>query len=223
VATTAEGLRLRRKIDLVIPEVAGVSRTLVTHPRLADLYPEYLVTCHWVVRATVPLMETALGLARALQEDDPVAAQLAVYLERHCLEEAGEEEWLLADLELVGRDRAEVLARPPSPSVAALVGAQYYWALHFHPLALLGYLAALEGYPPTPELIDEMIAGSGYPREAFSTLAAHAELDPGHREELDRLLDTLDLTPSQSELLGLSAVHSVHTLAAAFGEVLEEA
>ena len=29
----------------------------------------------------------------------------------------------------------------PSPAVAALVGSQYYWLLHHHPVALLGFVA----------------------------------------------------------------------------------
>ena len=43
---------------------------------------------------------------------------------------------------------AREIARPPAPAVAALVGAQYYWVLHHHPVALLGYIGLLEGYPP---------------------------------------------------------------------------
>ena len=81
----------------------------------------------------------------------------------------------------------------PSPSVAGLVGSQYYWIHHYHPVAFLGYVALMEGYPPTPELIDELIERSGHPREAFRTYLEHAELDPGHRDHLDRTLDSLPL------------------------------
>ena len=34
-------------------------------------------------------------------------------------------------------------------TAAALVGAQYYWIRHVHPVALLGYVMLLEGYPPS--------------------------------------------------------------------------
>ena len=77
---------------------------------------------------------------------------------------------------MLGRPRSDVLARPPSPTVAALVGSQYYWIFHFHPVALLGYIAVLEGYPPSMAMIDQLEAGTGYPREAFRTMIAHAEL-----------------------------------------------
>ena len=116
---------------------------------------------------------------------------LADYLRHHITEETGEDEWLLQDLEAVGRDRAAVLAEPPSPVVAGLVGAQYYWVFHYDPIAFLGYLAALEGYPPSQALIDELMARTGYDEGAFRTILAHAERDPGHRDELLELLDRL--------------------------------
>ena len=125
--------------------------------------------------------------------NDPLAAPLARYLEEHVDEELGHDETLLDDLELLGVDRASVLARMPSPAVAALVGSQYYWILHYHPVAFLGYVALMEGYPPTPELIDELIERTGFPRDAFRTYVEHAELDPGHRDHLDRTIDSLPL------------------------------
>lgn len=205
----------------MLPEVVGASWRLVRHPRVAELYPEYLVMCHGVVRATIPLLEAALARARELAPHDAAAAELAAYLGRHVDEERGEDEWLLRDLEATGRDRAEVLARPPSALVAGLVGAQYYWTLHAHPVAILGYLAALEGYPPSQALVDELAAATRFGEEAFRTIAAHAERDPGHRDELLAVLDRLEATPAQSALLGLSALWSARLLARAIAEVTE--
>ena len=215
-----EGARLRAKIELALPELLAASRRLgdpPAHP--ASCYPEYLFATHCVVRASVPLMEAARR--RALELDaDPVSAALAEYLAEHEDEERDHDEWLLDDLEVLGRERAAILARPPSPTVAAAVGAQYYWILHYHPVALLGYIAVLEGYPPSPELVDDLIARTGHPPEAFRTLRAHAELDPGHRQELDELLDRLPLTREQSEAVGLSALASARAMARAFDEIV---
>ena len=213
-----EGARLRAKIELALPELLAASRRVATHPRIRELYPEYLFATHCVVRASVPLMETARR--RALELDrDPVSVALAEYLAEHEDEERDHDEWLLDDLELLGVDRPAILARPPSPTIAAAVGSQYYWILHYHPVALLGYIAVLEGYPPSPELVDDLIARTGHPPEAFRTLRAHAELDPGHRQELDDLLDRLPLTREQSEAVGLSALASAHAMARAFDEI----
>ena len=53
--------RLRGKIALVLPELLAAGRALMDHPRIAELYPEYLFTLHCMTRASVPLMEAALG------------------------------------------------------------------------------------------------------------------------------------------------------------------
>ncbi len=212
---------LRKKIELVLPALEAADRRLRTHPQVADLYPEYLVTAHWIVRGSVPLLEVALERAAALRERDAVADLLAPYLEKHIPEEQGHDEWLLEDLETLGIDRSEVLARPPSATVAALVGAQYYWILHYHPVALLGYIALLEGYPPRRREIEYLMARTGNGPRAFRTLLAHADLDPHHGDELNATLDALPLTTEQRSVLGLSAMNSVRLLARCIEEVIE--
>lgn len=218
--TASASTLLRRKVGLVIGAFVDAGDRLVAHPRVRELYPEYLFTSHCVIRASVPLMETARAVAAA--HGDPVSAALAPYLAHHIPEEMDHDEWLLDDLELIGRARADVLRRPPSPAVASLVGAQYYWIHHFHPVALLGYIELLEGFPPSPALIDRLQAGTGYERAAFRTMIAHAELDPGHSAELDELIDSLPLTREQSAVIGLSALHTVDAYTRAIEELLDE-
>jgi hypothetical protein len=211
--------RLRGTIGLVFARLVGAGDRLVHDPRVRELYPEYLFTTHCVIRASVPLMRTAREQALSLAPGDRVAAELADYLEEHIEEERDHDEWLLDDLESIGAERSAILARPPSPTVASAVGAQYYWVLHYHPVALLGWIGLLEGYPPTPAMIDELVTRTGYAPEAFRTLNAHAELDTHHRDELFELLDRLPLTPEQSTAIGLNAMSSVRLLARALDEV----
>jgi hypothetical protein len=213
-------VRLRRKIALVIGPYAAACTTLVRHPRLRELWPEYLILQHQIIRATVPLTEAAAERARALPEDDPLAAQLVAYLEEHVDEELHHDNELLDDLALLGVDRAAVLDRMPSRAVAALVGCQYYWLHHYDPLTFLGYVAFMEGSPPTPELIETLVERTGYPREAFHTFAEHAELDPGHRDHLNRILDSLPLTPEQEAVLALSATSTATLATRALEETL---
>jgi hypothetical protein len=212
---------LRRKTGLLLPELLAAGRELIDDPRIGALYPEYLFATHCIIRASVPLMEAALGRTESMAGSDPVAARLAEYLRRHIPEEKQHDEWLLDDLEVLGRARSTVLARPPSPTVAGLVGAQYYWIFHYHPVALLGYIALLEGNPPSLALIEDLIARTGYSRRAFRTLIAHAELDPHHRDELDETLDRLPLTREQTTVLGLSAMSSAHMLSRAIDEIAD--
>ena len=195
---------------------------LVEHPCLVELWPEYLILQHQIIRATVPLTEAALARARELGDGDPLAAPLARYLEEHVDEELGHDETLLGDLELLGIDRTTVLAGMPPPAVAGLVGSQYYWIHHYHPVAFLGYVALMEGYPPTPELIDELVERSGHPRAAFRTYVEHAELDPGHRDHLDRTIDSLPLDASHEVALGISAIATAALAARSLEELLAE-
>jgi hypothetical protein len=218
-----EGVRLRQKLDMILAPLVDASRDLVQHPRIREVYPEALFMSHCVIRASVPLMETARDRAVSLSAEDPVAAPLAAYLEEHIPEELHHDEWLLEDLETIGVARGDVLTRVPSPTVAELVGAQYYWIFHYHPVAILGYISLLEGYPPSPQMIEEMRERTGYPDEAFRTLRLHGELDPGHAQELDETLDRLRLTRQQSTVVGLSAMASVQLYTQALDEVLGRA
>jgi hypothetical protein len=220
---TGESARLRRKLEVLLPLLVESGRRLWEHPRIRELYPDYLVTMHGVIRASVPLMERALDRSRELADRDAAAAGLAAYLEHHVDEERGHDDWLLEDLAALGRSREEVLAVPPSSAIAALVGAQYYWIEHYHPVALLGYIGLLEGYPPTIADVAALMERTGYPREAFRTVIRHAELDPLHRDDFDEALDGLPLPPKQSTLVAVSGLYTVRAFTRVFDDMLEQA
>ena len=215
--------RFREQIAHVIGPYSDACTRLVEHPRVAELWPEYLVVQHQIIRATVPLTEAALRQARALPAGDPVAAPLAEYLIDHVGEEHDHDLALLADLELIGLRREEVLPRMPSPAVAALVGSQYYWLLHHHPVTLLGFVGVMEGYPPTPELIETLVTRTQLPRESFSTFLEHGELDPGHRDHLNETLDALPLTREHERAIGISALTTVGLATPVLEELLQRA
>jgi heme oxygenase-like protein len=211
--------RFRRKLELVVGPYAEACTALVLHPRVRELWPEYIVLQHQIIRATVPLTRAALERARNLE--DPLGPPLARYLELHVDEELGHDETLLDDLEPLGLPREEVLERMPSPAVASLVGAQYYWILHHNPVAFLGYVGVMEGYPPTEELVATLMERTGFPREAFRTFSEHGELDPGHRDHLDRTLDALPLTERHEQVVGASAIATVALATRALEELLQ--
>lgn len=218
VASLSHSEVIRAKIALVLPQMMGTAQALWDHPRLAEVYPPFLAVMHGVIRASVPLMQAALERARILAADDPVAAQMVPYLTHHIPEERGHDDWLLDDLRALDMDPAEVVHRPPSPLVAELVGAQYYWIHHYHPVGLLGYIAVIEGYPPKLEAVTDLTLRSGYPKAAFRTFAKHAHLDPRHSDDLDHLLDSLPLQPEHQSVIGLSALRTVYL----FGRLMQE-
>lgn len=211
---------LRAKISLALPALHSAAQQLWRSPVLAQVYPEYLCMLHSTIRATVPLMELALHQARDLANHDPAARGVAAYLEKHIREEQGHDEWVREDLAAIGQDPDEPLRRLPSPAVANLVGAQYYWIRHYHPLCLLGHIAVLEGHPPPRGFAATLAARTGYPQAGFRTLERHAALDVRHRDELMETLDDLPILPALHTALGLSALHTIRSATQAIEETL---
>lgn len=216
---TASSSVLRRKIALALPPLVAAQRRLDQHPDPAAAWLAFLGVGYGSIRASVPLLETARDRARDLSPTDPLAAGLVDYLREHAEEELGHDEWLLQDLQSVGVASAELLSRPPSDAVAALVGAQYYWVLHYHPVCVLGYLMVIEGNPPDRRRLQDLRSRSGLPASAFRTMLEHADLDIGHAAELADLLDRLPLSPNHNEALGLSAISTVAGLTRILNEV----
>jgi hypothetical protein len=209
------------KISLVFPAFGAATRRLWNSPELSAFYPEYLSTMHTIVRSSVPLMRTALDALRTTWWTDPIAPGLTSYSEHHIPEELGHDQWILEDLQALGRNPAVALDRIPSPAVANLVGSQYYWVRHYHPVCLLGHIAIMEGYPPAPVLIDELIRRTGFPRQAFRSLRRHATLDVRHRDDLFHLIDSLPLQLKHTSAMGLSALHTVSSLVTVFEAITE--
>jgi Iron-containing redox enzyme len=156
-------------------------------------------------------MEAALIRARETSPTDRVASGLTKYLEQHLLEETHGEEpggAVLDDLAALGTDATKLISESASSKIACLVGAQYYWIRHSHPVAVLGYLE-LEALHPRTAAVEELIERTGLPREGFRQLLLHAQLDVGHADELHDVIDVLPLDLSHEQLIGLSALHTI--------------
>jgi pyrroloquinoline quinone (PQQ) biosynthesis protein C len=208
------------KIRLAEGRLVSASDLFWTHPDLADILPQFLIQLHRVMQSGISLMRTARDRALSLP-DDPVANQTAAYLEMHIEEEKDHDQWLLSDIESLGIDPTNVLRATPLPAVVSLLGAQYFWMFHMHPVAIFGYLIVLEGYPPLVHQLEQIRQNTGLPATAFRCLKSHAEDDPEHIDTLNRTLDNMPLTPDQSKYLALSAFHTIDAVASILEELLE--
>lgn len=202
--------RLYAKLTCAYPVVSAYAQQIWSSPRIRDLYPIYLGTMHMIVRSAVPLMEAAMTRAMLQISEDPLAASLIKYLKRHIKEEIGHDGWLLEDLKAIGADPDEFLRLIPSPHVAELVGAQYYWLHHHHPVSILGHLAAIECYHPPSGFAERLRALTGYPKEGFRAIARHEVLDVHHKQEIFSLIDRLPLKPDHEKMVGISALHTMN-------------
>jgi hypothetical protein len=205
---------LRYKLDLAGPTLIRAMTALWQSTGLAERYLDYLEVMHAVIRASVPLMqEAALACAELADE---LGAPLGAYFTEHITEELHHDEWLLADLAAAGRDPARVVSDQPSVAVARLVGPQYYWIRHHHPVGLLGYIAVLEGNSPPEWLAASLAERTGLPPAAFRTLHHHAIADLDHSAEFDAALDELPLTAAHQQAIAVSALSTVE----AFTDIL---
>jgi len=210
------GTALRLKIDVATPLLRVAMSTYWRSGDPGTRYIEYLQTMHMVIRASVPLMDLAVSRCAELAPYEPAAVTLRSYLIRHIAEERHHDDWIVDDLRATGFDPTALLAEQPAPVIAALVGSQYYWVNHYHPVCLLGYIAVLEGHAPSSQLSERLRAATGFPAEAFRALDHHADVDDRHAAQLYQLLDGLPLTASQDAAVGVSALHTAASLTELF-------
>jgi len=210
---------IKNRIELFRPALRYSLNKLFKNSHSVEHYQHYLILLHFFVRASVPLMKDALLAVDKLPDNDPFKLDLHNYLSNHVEEELDHDLWLLEDLEYIGVKRERVIKKRPSSHIAAMVGSQYYWIRHHHPLLLLGYIYVLEGEPPTKILLEQLEDKTGLPEEAFRTLKKHGELDPHHTDELDQLLDKLLLTSADIDAICISANKTIAHVVAAFEEL----
>jgi hypothetical protein len=222
LAGLAPSALLQKKIRLVSPHTLSNTPSVLTHPRLREFFADMLFVLYSTIWATVPLMQEALRVSREHSASDPLAAELVPYYETHIAEELHHDEWMLEDMETLGLDRAEILNRIPPSGLAAAVGAQYYWIYHYHPVALLGYFAALETDPVPASVVEAAAAESGLPRDAFRTLFLHSEHDFDHCAELNGLIDRLPLEPRHVKVMSISAMQIAAAYDQAFISILPD-
>lgn len=217
---TVHSQRLRAILEVAQARLRALVRDAWFHPRFDVLYPEFLFAMYGVTMASAPAMRMAARCCEEAVGDGGLNQTLREYYLEHAAEEENHGEWLLADLASLGVARQRVLQRLPYASVAALVGAQYYWMQHVHPVAYLGFIAVVEA-PADVEFLREVSARTGIPPASMSCHVRHAELDPGHLAEFDATLDSLPLTPEQRELITVSAITTIGHLERVFEEILE--
>jgi hypothetical protein len=133
---------------------------------------EHLANCYQLIVASEPLLAQAIGTLR----DDGWEAELKAFFVKHLADEKDHAKWLLEDLDGYTGNLHY--------GVAAMAGMAYYLILHVHPVALLGYMQALEDQPISLEFVEAIERQFG--KKLARTLRLHAEEDPKHAVELEQ-------------------------------------
>ena len=151
-------------------------------------YRAFLTEAYHHVRHTVPLLKACRArLPSRLAWMEPA-------LDEYIEEEAGHDEWILADIAACGGDAEAVRRGSPSPATELMVSYAYDTIERGNPIGFLGMVHVLEGTSVALALLaaDRIQDHLGLPANAFSYLRSHGTLDQEHTKHLARLLDTLD-------------------------------
>ncbi|MBU2359900.1 MAG: iron-containing redox enzyme family protein [Alphaproteobacteria bacterium] len=220
--TRPASVQIRTKLEMFRTGLGQSFAEVWARDDLNVAYPAFLGMVYQIIRASVPLMEAARLEAERRSGEDAICGPLAAYFAKHIPEERHHDVWTLEDLGAIGQDTDAIAQAMPQADVAQMVGAQYYWIHHHHPVVLLGYISVLEGQPPSVAHIDRVQARSGLPDAAFRTYRYHAGVDPHHKDDLDALLDSLPLTQREIGWIGVSAIQTLQSYQICVDRLLDD-
>ena len=173
-------------------------------------YLAFLAEAYHHVRHTVPLL-MACG-ARLPQRLEWLRAAVAEYI----AEEIGHQEWILDDIRHAGGDAERV--RDGAPTAATELMVAYAWDTiqRGNPVGFFGMVLVLEGTSVALATLaaDAIEAGLGLPRNAFSYLRSHGDLDVAHVGFYQRLMDRLDDAADRA-----AVVHAARMFYRLYGDV----
>lgn len=153
-----------------------------------DDYTAFLIQAFHHVRHTIPLLMACGGRLPARLEW--LRTAVGEYIE----EEMGHHEWILDDLEACGADRAAVAGGEPSEATELMIAYAYDTIARGNPVGFFGMVLVLEGTSVAlatraAETIEHTL---GLPRNAFSYLRSHGDLDIEHTGFYEQLMNRLE-------------------------------
>jgi hypothetical protein len=149
---------------------------LVFSPRLhpsTDML-DHLAFWYQVILASEALLRDAIHILDTM-EGGEFERELRNFYAEHLEDERDHAAWLREDL---GGHPVNLHF-----GAAQLAGMAYYLVRHLHPVALMGYMQALECTPIPMDYVEAVEREHG--KDAARTLRHHAEEDPNHAKELE--------------------------------------
>lgn len=173
-------------------------------------YLAFLTQAYHHVRHTVPLL-MACG-ARLPARLEWLREAIAEYIQ----EETGHQEWVLDDIAAAGGDRAVAAHSAPSAATELMVAYAYDTIARGNPVGFFGMVLVLEGTSVAlatraAQSIEQALQ---LPRDAFSYLLSHGDLDVEHTGFFEGLMNRLD-DPSDRA----AVVHAARRFYRLYGEI----
>lgn len=173
-------------------------------------YVAFLGQAYHHVRHTVPLL-MACG-ARLPARLEWLRTAIGEYIE----EEMGHQEWVLDDLAACGADRAQAASSLPSLATELMVSYAYDTIHRGNPVGFFGMVLVLEGTSVAlaTRAANTIQTSLDLPRNAFSYLLSHGDLDIEHVGFFEGLMDRLD-DPSDQQ----AVIHAARRFYVLYGDI----
>ena len=173
-------------------------------------YLNFLGQAYHHVRHTVPLL-MACG-ARLPARLEWLRTAVGEYIE----EEMGHQEWILDDMAAAGADRSEAAASAPSLATELMVSYAYDTIQRINPVGFFGMVLVLEGTSVAlaTRAANTIQSSLGLPRNAFSYLLSHGDLDIEHVGFFVGLMDRLDDASDQQ-----AVIHAARRFYVLYGDI----
>lgn len=181
-----------------VPIIQGCLRGEVS---LAS-YVAFLREAFHHVRHTVPLLQACKAAL------PPRHAWLREALDEYIEEEAGHEEWILADIAACGQDAQAARASHPGVATELMVAYAYDGIARRNPLSFFGMVLVLEGSSVALALLaaEAIQKPLGLPDAAFTYLRSHGTLDLEHTAHFQQLMDLIEDERDQADIIHAAKV-----------------
>ncbi len=173
-------------------------------------YQAFLAEAYHHVKHTVPLLRATRDAL------PPRHAWLAPALDEYIDEEAGHDDWILADIAATGGDAEAVRHGRPAHATEVMVAYAYDTIARGNPLGFLGMVHVLEGTSVALALqaADAIQRPLRLPDAAFTYLRSHGTLDQEHTAHFALLVDRIDDPADQAAI-----VHAARAFFRLYGDV----
>ena len=204
-----------RLLDQTADARAGLVTLPVIQQALAgaiarETYVAFLTQAYHHVRHSVPLL-MACG-ARLPARLEWLRTAIGEYIE----EEMGHQEWVLDDIAACGADRDAAAASEPLLATELMVSYAYDTIARGNPVGFFGMVLVLEGTSAAlaTRAATSIESSLGLPRNAFSYLLSHGDLDVEHVGFFESLMDRLDDPADQA-----AVIHAARRFYVLYGDI----
>ncbi len=208
--------------DVLLTETQQERDTLLTLPLITqggegnislETYVAFLEQAYHHVKHTVPLLMACGG--RLPEHYEWLRKDIGEYIE----EEMGHQEWVLNDIQACGSDKEAVRHSTPSVATELMVAYAYDMIQRVNPIGFFGMVLVLEG---TSTVVASKAANSigaslHLPKKCFSYLSSHGELDVGHTEFYEGIVNKLTDPKDKATL-----IHSAKVFYKLYGGIFRE-